>query len=105
MIIVMKYGASQEQIDHVVERVKDHGFTPHLSAGEQRTIIGVVGSDPDRLYNQLMGHVETLGGVEQVVPITKKYKLSSREFQPANTVVDVGGVKIGGDELVVMAGP
>ncbi|PZR99320.1 MAG: 3-deoxy-7-phosphoheptulonate synthase [Candidatus Chloroheliales bacterium] len=105
MIIVMKYGATQEQIDHVVERVKEHGFTPHLSEGEQRAIIGVVGSDPDRLYNQLMGHVETLGGVEQVVPITKKYKLSSREFQPANTVVDVDGVKIGGEELVVMAGP
>jgi len=106
MIIMMKYGAAQEEITAVIERIEEEGFKTHVSAGEQRTIIGIVGSDVQRLYGDFAGMIERFPGVEQTIPISKKYKLSSREFHPQNTVVDVGGgVLVGGEELVVMAGP
>ncbi len=84
-----------------MERLLQLGLAGHLSRGVERTVIGVVGKvNPD-----LKDMLELLPGVEEVVPITRPYKLSCREFQPANTVIKIGNVSIGEDELVVIAGP
>ncbi|MCK4248555.1 MAG: 3-deoxy-7-phosphoheptulonate synthase, partial [Candidatus Omnitrophica bacterium] len=91
MIIVLKTGASQEQIDRVLARVKKLGLKPVVSQGVDRTIIGVVGEE-DILRVQPL---EAFEGVEKVMPVVKPYKLVSREFKPEDTVVRVKDVKIG----------
>lgn len=101
MIIVMSPAASQEDLAGVEEKIKANGLTFHLSKGEDRTIVGVIG-DKKKIANLEMN---MMPGVEKTVRITEKYKLVSREFHPADTVVDVDGVKIGGEHLTVMAGP
>ena len=103
MIIIMKPDASQEQIDLVSARLKKHGFGVHLSQGAERTVIGAIG---DKSAIQLES-IQMMPGVSEIVPIRKPYKMVSREFQPADTIVELaGGVKIGaGQKLVVMAGP
>ncbi|WP_031587873.1 3-deoxy-7-phosphoheptulonate synthase [Selenomonas bovis] len=101
MIIVMRPASSQENLAGVEEKIKANGLTFHLSKGEDRTIVGVIG-DKKKIANLEMN---MMPGVEKTVRITEKYKLVSREFHPADTVVDVGGVKIGGEHLTVMAGP
>ncbi|QDU60652.1 Phospho-2-dehydro-3-deoxyheptonate aldolase [Planctomycetes bacterium Pan216] len=101
MIIVIKPNATDAQIDHVVDRVKELGFTPHLSTGTERTIIGVIG-DEDRLRAEPL---QAIDGVEQVIPVLKPFKLASREKHREETVIDVGGVKIGGGNLMMIAGP
>ena len=101
MIIVMSPASSQEDLAGVEEKIKANGLTFHLSKGEDRTIVGVIG-DKKKIANLEMN---MMPGVEKTVRITEKYKLVSREFHPADTVVDVGGVKIGGEHLTVMAGP
>jgi len=103
MIVVMKTGSQDKEIAVVMDRLHSLGLQGHLSKGVERTVIGVVGvtsAMPD-----LRERLELVPGVAEVVPITKPFKLSSREFKPEDTVIDVGGVKIGGQELVVMAGP
>ena len=103
MIVVMKAGSQDKEIAVVMDRLQSLGLQGHLSKGVERTVIGVVGvtsAMPD-----LRERLELVPGVSEVVPITKPFKLSSREFEPEDTVIDVGGVKIGGKELVVMAGP
>jgi 3-deoxy-7-phosphoheptulonate synthase len=103
MIVVMKAGSQDKEIDVVMDRLQALGLQGHLSKGVERTVIGVVGvtsAMPD-----LRERLELVPGVSEVVPISKPFKLSSREFEPENTVIDVGGVKIGGNELVVIAGP
>src|SRR3990172_323351 len=100
MIIVLKPQASQANIDHVLERIEQMGFTPHLSRGVHRTIIGVIG-DEQKLA---VAPLAALPGVEQVVPILRPYKLASREFHPEDSVVEVGRVKIGGGYLAMIAG-
>ncbi len=101
MIIVMKKGASARQISDVVAHVESLGYRVHLSAGEERTIIGVIGDDRpiDRT------HFEMLDGVEKTVPILKPFKLASRDMHPQDTLVSLDGVKIGGPPIVIMAGP
>ncbi len=101
MIIVMSPGATQENLDRVEQKLRQLGLRAHLSQGEDRTIVGVIG-DKKTIANLQMNMME---GVEKTVRITEKYKLVSRDFHPMDTVIDVGGVKIGGDRLVVMAGP
>ena len=101
MIIVMKPDATKENIQKVEERLHQVGLKAHLSTGEDCTIIGVIG-DRKKIANL---EVSMLEGVEKTVRITEKYKLVSRHFHPEDTIVDVGGVKIGGKEVVVMAGP
>ncbi|MBI4354559.1 MAG: N-acetylneuraminate synthase family protein, partial [Candidatus Omnitrophica bacterium] len=101
MIIVMKPKATKQQIDHVVEKIKALGLKPMVSKGTERTIIGVIGSE-DAVRVQPL---EIFAGVEQVIPVLKPFKLVSREFRPQDSVVDVHGVKIGGRQLVMMAGP
>ena len=98
----MSHQATSEQIDAVVERVKEIGLKVELSRGEDRTLVGVIGSNA-YAYREAFSH---LPGIQEIIPITKPFKLASREFRPNDTVVDVGGVRIGGSEpVVMMAGP
>ncbi len=99
--MVMRTDSTPDQIDGVSRRIEDRGFRPQLSVGEQRTVIGVLGQP----FPELRDELSILPGVSEVVPISKPYKLSSREFKPEDTTVTVGDVVIGGDDLVVMAGP
>lgn len=103
MIIVMKRGSQESEVTEVMKRLADLGLGGHLSTGVERTVIGVVGVTsalPD-----LRERLELMLGVEEVVPISKPFKLSSREFQSTNTEIKVGGVTIGGNQVVVIAGP
>lgn len=101
MIIVLKPNSSDSVIEHVLERIEALGFTPHLSRGVARTIIGVIG-DEEKLRVEPLQAIE---GVEQVVPIMKPYKLASREFHSADSIIEIKGVKIGGGHLAMIAGP
>ena len=101
MIVIMTPHATKEQITQVINTIKGAGLEIHLSTGEERTIIGVVG-DKSRIAEM---PIDAYEGVERSVTITSSCKLISREFHPTPTVVDVGGVKIGAGNLVVMAGP
>ncbi len=101
MIVVMSPSATKKNIDNVIKKLESLHLRTHLSEGEDRTIVGVIG-DKKIIANLEM---EMMAGVEKTVRITEKYKLVSRDFHPLDTVIDVDGVKIGGDELVVMAGP
>ena len=97
----MSHQALPAQVDAVVEKIGELGLTPELSKGEDRSIIGVIGGNA-YAYREAFAH---LPGIQEIVQITKPYKLASREWQPKATVIDVGGVKIGGDEVAMMAGP
>jgi 3-deoxy-7-phosphoheptulonate synthase len=101
MIIVMKKGSSAKQVSGVVARVEALGYRVHLSTGEERTIIGVVGDDRPIDRTQF----EMLDGVEKTVPILKPFKMASRDMHPQDTIVSLAGVKIGGPQIVIMAGP
>lgn len=102
MIVVMRPFAPAAEIDHVIERIHHLNLQTDVSRGEERTIIGVVGVP---LPSELMSLLQVLPGVDEVVRITKRYKLASRDFHPANSTVQVGPVTIGGSDLVIMAGP
>ena len=101
MIVVMSPNATKENLDNVVKKLESMNLRTHLSTGDERTIVGVIG-DKKIIANLEM---EMMAGVEKTVRITEKYKLVSRDFHPQNTVIDVDGVKIGGNEIIVMAGP
>jgi 3-deoxy-7-phosphoheptulonate synthase len=101
MIIVMKQNATQGQITNVTARIQQWGCQAHISEGEERTIIGVIGNGRplDR------EPIERMSGVERTVPILRPFKLASRDFHPKDTVVNLNGVSIGSKQLTVMAGP
>jgi 3-deoxy-7-phosphoheptulonate synthase len=102
VIIVMSRTANEADIKAVVDRVTEIGLKTELSRGEERTLVGVIGGNA-YAYKEAFSH---LNAIHEIIPITKPFKLASREFRHADTVVDVGGVRIGGDEVVVMmAGP
>jgi 3-deoxy-7-phosphoheptulonate synthase len=102
MIIVLKPGVTKEQIKHIVQKIKAMGLKPWVSRGEERSIIGIIGVE-DAIRMQPLG---VYPGVEKVIPILKPYKLVSRDFRKENTVIDLGGgVRIGAEEVLVMAGP
>ena len=101
MIVVMNPRATQENIDQVVAKIEQAGLRTHPSKGEDRIIIGVIG-DKNRIARLEMNMME---GVEKTVRITEKYKLVSRDFHPADTIVDVAGFPVGGETLAIMAGP
>jgi len=101
MIVIMQTDATDEQIQGVVARIKEAGLTEQISKGVEQSVIGVVG----RTFPELKGMLEVLDGVSQVVPVSRPYKLASREFHPPDTIIDVRGVKIGGGQLTIMAGP
>jgi 3-deoxy-7-phosphoheptulonate synthase len=104
MIVNMLGTASEEQIHHVVERIKECGFQAHLIRGEERTVIGVVGNS-----NKHRSELEALRaapGVEELVPISHPFKLAARSCRPEGSIIEVGkGVALGGTEVVVAAGP
>jgi 3-deoxy-7-phosphoheptulonate synthase len=101
MIIIMESNSTHEQIEQVVEQVKKLGFRPHISYGEEKTIIGVIG-DERQISDSFF---KSLPGVENVIPILKPYKLVSRDFKKESTIVNVDGVLIGNGHRVVIAGP
>ncbi|AQP52788.1 3-deoxy-7-phosphoheptulonate synthase [Vagococcus penaei] len=102
MIVIMQQDATQTQIDLILNRIHDEGLQTYVSNGEEQTIIGLVGPTEKVIDLPL----KTYDGVKDVIQIRSSYKLTSREFHPADTVVDVSGLKIGGDEaFVTMAGP
>lgn len=101
MIIVMKPDVSDKAITNVISIVEEHGLKTNLSRGDQVTIIGVIG-DKSKLSTT---NITLLDGVEKVVQVTESYKLANKKFHADYSVIDIGGYKIGGDELVVMAGP
>ncbi len=102
MIIVMKPNVTEEQINHVIEKVEALGLKTMVSKGIERTVIGVIGDE-----SILLGQpIDACPGVEKVMPVMAPYKLVSREFKPEPTEIDVGkGVTIGGKKIVLMAGP
>jgi 3-deoxy-7-phosphoheptulonate synthase len=101
MIIVLKPGSTDAQVEHILERIAERGLKAHLSRGVHRTIIGVIGEEEKLQVEPLVA----IPGVEQVLPILKPFKLASREFHPENSVVEVCGVRIGGGSLAMIAGP
>jgi 3-deoxy-7-phosphoheptulonate synthase len=101
MIVVMKVGSSQDEINGVKKRIEVNGLKAHISQGIEHTVIGVLG----QVFPELRDALELLPGVDQVIPVSKPYKLASREFHPRDTIVELNGVAIGGNEIVVMAGP
>ncbi len=102
MVIVMHEDATDEQIQHVIDRVVASGFDVHRSTGASHTVLGAVGVHRDFDHRDF----ELLEGVREVIRITQPFKLASRQFKPQGTIIDLGrGVTIGGNELAVAAGP
>lgn len=101
MVITLKPGTTEKGIQHIVEKIKELGFTPHISRGVERTIIGVIGENAIRSREIF----EAMFIVESVMPISRPYKLVSREFKKEKTIVKIRDVQIGGKEVVVIAGP
>jgi 3-deoxy-7-phosphoheptulonate synthase len=103
MMVIMKPGHTREQFEDVMNRIREVGLDGHPIVGVERTVIGVVGMD--RLHPELADDLEVMPGVEATVKISSPYKLSSREFKPEDTIVDVNGVRIGEGTVTIMAGP
>lgn len=101
MILILQSQATDDQIDHVVQKVESLGLQAHLSRGTYRTIVGIIG-DESKLSEE---RLQSIPGVSQVVPVLPPYKLASLEAHPEPSVVDVSGVKIGGGNLGMIAGP
>jgi 3-deoxy-7-phosphoheptulonate synthase len=102
MIIAMRSDAAEDQIEHVCDRIREFGYTPHVIRGEERVVIGAIGRGDNK------DHLQTLRsapGVAEVIRILQPYKLVSRELKPQKSIIRAGDLEIGGDEFVVMAGP
>ncbi len=102
MIVNMSTQATPEEINHIIERIKECGYQAHVIQGAERTVIGAVGSSGRRAEIEAL---RAAPGVQEVIQITHPFKLVSRQLRQRGTIVDVGGVKIGAGDLVVMAGP
>ena len=103
MIIVMKQGASKDELAEVKKRIRELGYKPHVIHGELRNVVGAVG---DERGKSVLQSLESLPGVENVVPILKPYKLASREIKPEPSAVEiVPGLSVGAGAFLVMAGP
>lgn len=101
MIAITSNQISEERIQEIVHVIESYGVKAHISKGTDRTVIGIIGKADPTLADRL----RQMKGVENVIKISKSYKLASRDFHPDNTVISIKGVNIGGDELVVMGGP
>jgi 3-deoxy-7-phosphoheptulonate synthase len=101
MIVILKQDATRSQMANVIARIEQMGCEVELSQGEERTIIGIIGNGR-RLDRE---QIERMAGVEQTVPIVRPFKRASRDFHPGDTVLKLNGVSIGGQKLVLMAGP
>ncbi len=101
MVVVMEERASEDQIQHVIATLVEKGFDVHRSTGALKTVLGAVGGH--RGFDTRL--IEVMGGVHEVLRITEPYKLASRTFKPERSVISLGDLRIGGDEVIVMAGP
>lgn len=101
MILILDSNATDEQVDHVLERVESLGLKHHLSRGTFRTIVGIIGDEEKLREEPLIA----IPGVAQVIPVLPPYKLASREAHPDSSVIDISGVKVGGGHLGMIAGP
>jgi 3-deoxy-7-phosphoheptulonate synthase len=101
MIVVMKQGSTKAQVVNVTARIQQLGCQAHVSEGDERTIIGIIGNGRPIDREQ----IERMDGVERTVPVLRPFKLASRDFHPQDTVVPINGISVGGKKLVVMAGP
>lgn len=101
MIVITSPQISEERITEIVRTIEQSGVQAHVSRGTDRTVIGIIGKAEPSLAEQ----IRSMKGVENVIKISKSYKLASRDFHPDDTIIEVKGVKIGGDNLVVMGGP
>lgn len=101
MIVVMRMAADAHEVGAVIQRIRELGYKPHVSNGSERVIVGIIGNDRPLDPEQFL----SLSGVENVVPILQPYKLASRDFKPVDTVIRVNDSVIGGQNIVVMAGP
>jgi 3-deoxy-7-phosphoheptulonate synthase len=101
MMIIMKAGATPQQVEHVIEKVKSAGLSVHLSQGVEATIVGAIGETHSLPTDQF----EVLDGVETVQRITQPYKLASRQFHPENSIFPIDGFSVGGEDLAIIAGP
>ncbi len=102
MIIVMKNEAPKEQIDHVIERIIELGYTPHPIYGEKKTVIGAIGDERGKFRLEALASVP---GVETVMPILTPYKLVGKDLRPERTLITVDDHSIGGEEFMLVAGP
>jgi 3-deoxy-7-phosphoheptulonate synthase len=101
VILILKSGVSDEQVTHVLQRVETLGFQAHLSRGTYRTIVGIIGDESQLTPESL----RAIPGVADVIPVLPPYKLASLEAHPEPSVIDVAGVKVGGGNLLMIAGP
>ena len=101
MIVVMRKDVTPEQVDGVVKQIENLRFKAHVSQGESDVIIGVIGNNAIEIKDSLVH----LAGVATIIPITKPFKLSGREWHPDDSVYKIAGAQIGGGKVVVMAGP
>jgi len=102
MIVEMVTGASREEVDGVVEKAKSLGLDTQLNLGTEKTVVALLGSNTGQISTDIFA---VLPGVESVTRIMKPYKLAAREFKPEDTIVSIGGIKVGGERVIVMAGP
>lgn len=102
MIVEMRTNATKKEIDEVVQKAKSLNLDVQLNVGTDKTVVAILGSNTGQISTDIFA---ILPGVENVTRIMKPYKLASREFRPIDTIVDCGGVKIGGKHIVVIAGP
>lgn len=100
MIIVMRPSATEENIKNVIHHVENLGLNTHLSKGDSMTIIGIIGDK-----SKLPESIKLLEGIDKLVPVSESYKLANKKFKQEPTVIDIGGLKIGGNNFVIMAGP
>lgn len=101
MIAIISNKTPEERVEEIVHHIHNHGVQTHISKGTDRTVIGIVGAVDPTLAEQL----RQMKGIEEVIKISKSYKLASRDFQPHDTVIKIKDVEIGGDELIIMGGP
>jgi 3-deoxy-7-phosphoheptulonate synthase len=101
MVVVMEPGAEERQIQRVIERLNEYGFDVHRSSGVKQTVLGAIGVHPEFDVR----HISVLDSVSEVYRVTEPYKFASRTWHRDDSIIDVGGAKIGGDSIAVMAGP
>lgn len=102
MIIVLRAGSSPAQVDEVIEEVGRLGYTPTPIVGAEQTVVAAIG---DELTHQSLESLDVLPQVERVIRVQKRYKMVSRESKPEGTILDIGGVPVGGEKVALMAGP
>lgn len=101
MIAITSNQITEERLAEIVRHIEKSGVQAHVSRGTDRTVIGIIGKAEPKLAEQL----RQMNGVENVIKISKSYKLASRDFHPDDTIIEIKGVKIGGSNLVIMGGP